>query len=379
MKLFDPYDLAGTRLSNRIVMAPMTRARNADTIANEQTALYYAQRATAGLIVSEGTPISPEAQAAIMVPGIWSAEQVAGWSRVSRAVHDAGGRIFAQLWHAGRMSHSSLQPGKGRPVSASAVPVAPGPANTAFVTLEDGTPGMIAPTPPRALETDEVGRVVKDFVDAADNAVAAGFDGVELHGATGYLFEQFLNPHVNLRNDRYGGSIENRARFTLEVVDAVAARIGAGRVGIRLSPRSTTGDMPTYPESDDTQRYLARELGERGIAYLHFHDLGYAQNGGVPLLSDDLLRDLKSIFGGAIMLAGALTKARATDLVERGLIDLAAFGQPYIANPDLVERFRHDIPIETPDRGTYYGGDASGYTDYPIATSHTYGGQPRLL
>jgi len=369
MNLFDPYNLGGAQLSNRIVMAPMTRARNPDLIANEQTALYYAQRATAGLIITEGATISPEAQAAIMVPGIWSEEQVAGWSRVTRAVHDAGGRIFAQLWHAGRMSHSSLQPDGGAPVSASAVSVAPGPMNTAFVLLEDGTPGMVAPTPPRPLTTEEVARLVQDFARAASNARTAGFDGVELHGATGYIFEQFLNPHVNVRTDAYGGSIEKRALFTLDVVDAVAARIGTDRIGIRLSPRSTTGDMPDYPENDDTQRYLARELGKRGIAYLHFHDVGYNQDSGVPALSDDLLRELKAGFGGAVMLAGALTKERATELIEHGLIDLAAFGQPYIANPDLVERFRQGIPLATPDRNTYYGGDEHGYTDYPRALS----------
>ena len=370
MTLFDPYDLAGTALSNRIVMAPMTRARNPDLIANDLTALYYAQRATAGLIVTEGTTVSPEAQAAIMVPGIWSEQQVAGWSRVTRAVHDAGGKIFVQLWHAGRMSHRSLQPGKGPPVSASAVAVAPGPMNTAFVTLDDGTPGMTAPTPPRALAADEVARVVQDFADAADHARTAGFDGVEVHGATGYLFEQFLNPHVNLRTDRYGGAIEGRARFTLDVLDAISARIGADKVGIRLSPRSTNGDMADYAERADTYRYLAREFGKRGIAYVHLHDLGYAQNDGIPLLSDDYLCDLKADFGGALILNGALTKARATDLIERGIIDLAAFGQAYIANPDLVERFRQDIQLTTPNPNTYYGGDAHGYTDYPIAVSH---------
>ncbi|MGI4745556.1 MAG: alkene reductase [Janthinobacterium lividum] len=370
MNLFDAYDLAGNLLSNRIVMAPMTRARNADTVANEQTALYYAQRATAGLIITEGTTISPEAQAAIMVPGIWSEPQVAGWSKVTRAVHDAGGTIFAQLWHAGRMSHSSLQPGRGQPVSASAVPVAPNPTSTAFVTLEDGTPGMTAPTPPRALATNEVARVVQDFAAAAGHARAAGFDGVEVHGATGYLFEQFLNPHVNLRTDRYGGSMEGRARFTLDVLDAISARIGADRVGIRLSPRSTNGDMADYPERADTYRYLAREFGKCCIAYVHLHDLGYAQNDGVPLVSDDDLRDLKAAFGGALILNGALTKARAMDLIERGIIDLAAFGQAYIANPDLVERFRQDIQLASPNQETYYGGGASGYTDYPVAALH---------
>lgn len=367
MTLFDPFDLGDIRLGNHIAMAPMTRARNIDLIANEQTALYYAQRASAGLLITEGTTISPEAQGSIAVPGLWSDAQVAGWSKVTRAVHDAGGRIFAQLWHVGRMSHRSVQPGGGAPVSASATPVAEDPMNTAFVILEDGTPGRASPTPPRALTTDEVGRLVEDFARAAANARAAGFDGVEVHGATGYIFEQFLNPNVNLRADRYGGSVENRARFALEVADAIAARIGADRVGFRLSPRSTIFDMPAFAESDETQLYLARELGKRGIAYLHYHDLGHMLNGGAPLIDDALLGELKTAFGGPIIVAGGMTKARAEDLIRRGLIDLAAFGQPYIANPDLVARLQKDIPLATPDFATYYGGDARGYTDYPAA------------
>jgi N-ethylmaleimide reductase len=364
--LFDPYDLSGIQLKNRIVMAPMTRARNLDTIANEQTALYYAQRATAGLIVTEGTTISPQAQGSIMVPGIWSEEQVAGWSKTTRAVHDAGGKVFAQLWHVGRMSHHSVQPGGGEPVSASAVPVAVHPMNTTFAYLDDGTPGRVEPTSPRALTADEIARTITHFADAAGNARAAGFDGIEVHGATGYLFEQFLNPHTNRRTDDYGGSLLNRARFALDVVDAIAARIGADRVGMRLSPRSTIFDMPEYPDSDDTYRYLAQALGERNIAYLHLHDIGPLM-GGVPLIPEDLLRDLKKAFAGPLILAGGMTKARGSDLIERGIIDLAAFGQPYIANPDLVERLQHDIPLATPHRETFYGGDSRGYTDYPAA------------
>lgn len=366
MDLFDTYDLGPLTLNNRIVMAPMMRARNADLVANEQTALYYAQRASAGLIVSEGTTISPEAQGSIMVPGIWSGEQIAGWSKVTEAVHAAGGKIFAQLWHVGLMSHSSVQPNRGQPVSSSATRVASDPMHTAFVILDDGTPGRADPTAPRALATAEVSRVVTDFATAAENARTAGFDGVEVHGATGYLFEQFLNPGVNHRSDRYGASMENRARFLLEVTDAIAERIGVDRVGVRLSPRSTIFDMLEYPESDDTYRYLALELGRRKVAYIHLHDIGPLM-GGDPLIPEDLLRELKTAFGGTFMIAGGITKARGTDLIERGIIDLAAIGQPYIANPDLVERMRRDIPLATPNRDTYYGGDAHGYTDYPLA------------
>lgn len=365
--LLEPYKMGGLTLNNRVVMAPMTRARNPDNIANEQTALYYAQRATAGLIITEGTTISPEAQGSIMVPGIWSEEQLAGWLQVTQAVHAAGGKIFAQLWHVGRMSHHSMQPNHGKPVSSSAVPVTPNPMSSAFVYQEDGIPGRVNPTPPQALSTEEVARVVKDFADAASRAIAAGFDGVEVHGATGYIFEQFFNPNINLRTDVYGGSIEGRAKFALEVTDAIVERIGADRIGMRLSPRSTIFDMPEYPESDKTFLYLAHELGNRKIAYLHLHDIGPLMNGGEPIIPEDLVRNLKVAFGGTFMVAGGMTKARAEDLIQRGIIDLAAIGQPFIANPDLVERFKLDLPLAIPDHDTYYGGGAHGYTDYPNA------------
>lgn len=367
MKLFNAYDLANLQLRNRIVMAPMTRARNPDNIADDLTALYYEQRASAGLIVTEGIYVSQEAQGSLFVPSIWSQEQAAGWAKVTDAVHGAGGNIFAQLWHVGRMSHSTNQPDGGQPLSSSAIPVAEGPGNTAFAYLEDGTPSMVAPTPPRAMTEADIERTVLNFADAAERAVEAGFDGIEVHGATGYIFEQFLNPNVNRRTDRYGGSIEARTRFVFEVVDAIIDRIGPDRTGIRLSPRSMIFDMASYDESDDTYRYLAAELGKRGVVYLHFHDVGPLFGAGF-LIPDDLLRDLKSRFGGTIIHAGAMTKDRAHDLIERGLIDLAAFGQPYIANPDLPERLRHDIPLAIPDRDTYYGGRAHGYTDYPVAT-----------
>lgn len=369
MSLFDPYDLSGLRLANRVVMSPMTRARNPDLVANALTALYYAQRASAGLIITEGTPVSPQAQGYIAVPGIWTDEQAAGWSEVTRAVHAAGGKIAAQLWHVGRVSHASFQPGGGQPVSASDIAMTPSPFNLVFGILPDGTPGRIEATPPRALSTAEVEGLVLDFARAATNAQAAGFDGVEVHGATGYIFEQFLNPNSNRRADRYGGSIEGRARLTLEVVDAIAERIGADKVGVRLSPKSSIFDMPDYDERDETYLYLARELGRRGAAYLDLHDIGSSalvKDFGAPI-PEDQLRELKAAFGGPVMMAGGMTKARAASLIERGLIDLAVFGQPYIANPDLVERLKRDLPLAEPDRDTLYGGDAHGYTDYPTA------------
>jgi len=364
--LFTPYEMAGTTLANRIVMAPMTRSRNPDLVANALTAQYYAQRASAGLIVTEGTPVTPSGQGYIAVPGIWSAAQTTGWKTVTDAVHAEGGRIFAQIWHVGRMSHSSLQPDGGAPHSASAVPVADSPFNQAFIVQADGTPARVPPTPPRALETAEVAQLVQVFADAGANAVAAGFDGVEIHAANGYLFEQFLNPNVNQRTDQYGGSRDNRLRFTLEVVDALVQRIGADKVGIRLSPNGFVFDMQPYADNTDTYLQLAGELAKRGIAFLHLSDNGTG-DGAPHAIDDALLAQLRAAFPGPLILAGKMTKARAQALLDAGLIDLAAFGQPFISNPDLVARLRDDLPLTEPDRNTYYGGDAHGYTDYPKA------------
>lgn len=362
--LFDSYDLSGLLLPNRIVMAPLTRARAKHDAADELIALYYAQRSTAGLIISEGTPISREGQGYLFNPGIFSSDQIAGWRKVTRSAHSAGGRIFAQLWHVGRVSHFSIQ-GR-RPVSATDR-MARGAM--AFGYDEQGQPSFLPVSSPYALTTTEVGRTVEDFAIAADNAVAAGFDGIELHAANGYLFEQFLNPLVNDRTDRYSADLmQNRLRFTLEVVDAVNARIGSQRVGIRFSPFGQNSDMPPYPDAEQTYLQLGRELADRRIAYLHFMDQsGYRS---MPAqVSDEvhsLLRKLRPTFDkGALILAGGQTLAKANELIASGTIDLAAFGQPFIANPDLVARLRNGWPLAKPERETYYGGGAEGYVDYP--------------
>ncbi|HEV7322199.1 MAG TPA: alkene reductase [Ensifer sp.] len=360
--LFETYDMNGQKLRNRIVMAPMTRARANDGVADAGTALYYSQRATAGLIVSEGTPISQEGTGFAFIPGIWSEDQVHGWQGVTEAVHAQGGTIFAQIWHVGRMSHTSLQPAGGHPVSASAIP-ARDAQSKAFAFDESGMAGFVDASAPRALETEEIARVVEDFARAAVNAVAAGFDGVEIHGANGYLIEQFLNPRVNDRSDRYGaGNVEDRTRFVLEVVDAVVARIGADKVGIRLSPFGKLFDMPHHALIEETYLHLARSLAARSLAYVHLKDQGPAS---APALSEDFLRAFRKAYPGTLILAGSLDKGRAERFLQDGLIDLAAFGQPFIANPDLVERLRRDLPLAKPNRETYYGGDARGYTDYP--------------
>ncbi|ANF57741.1 alkene reductase [Halotalea alkalilenta] len=366
--LFDSYTLGGLPLKNRLVIAPMTRSRAPQHIATEQMALHYAQRATAGLIITEGTSISREGQGYLFVPGIYSQEQVQGWKLATDSVHSVGGKIFAQLWHVGRVSHTSLQLDGRAPVSASNKAAQ---GVTAFGYTESGEPGEVPASTPRALTTDEVARVVEDFAQAAANAVDAGFDGVEIHGANGYLIEQFLNPLVNDRTDRYAASnLADRLRFVLEVVDAVCARIGAQRVGIRISPYGRLFDMPDFPEIDETYLALCEGLSERGIAYVHVSD----QN-GFFLLDESvavqeqafvrLLKHCKEKLGTtALILAGNMTLERAQDLVDAGLIDLAAFGQPFIANPDLVARLKNGWPLTTPDRDTYYGGTAKGYVDY---------------
>jgi 2,4-dienoyl-CoA reductase-like NADH-dependent reductase (Old Yellow Enzyme family) len=366
--LFDSYDLSGLLLPNRIVMAPLTRARAKHDAADELIALYYAQRSTAGLIISEGTPISRQGQGYVFNPGIFLSDQIAGWRKVTRSVHSAGGRIFAQLWHVGRVSHFSIQEKGRQPVSATDR-IARGAM--AFGYDEEGQPRFLPVSAPYALTATEVGRAVEDFAIAADNAVAAGFDGVELHAANGYLFEQFLNPLVNDRTDRYSADLmQNRLRFTLEVVDAVNARIGSQRVGIRFSPFGQISDMPPYPDAEQTYLQLGRELADRRIAYIHFMDQsGFrvaSMPGGVSDRVHNLLRKLRPTFDkGALILAGGQTLAKANELIASGTIDLAAFGQPFIANPDLVARLRNGWPLAEPERETYYGGGAEGYVDYP--------------
>lgn len=360
--LFDSYDLSGRLLRNRVVMAPMTRARAASGYADGDTARYYRQRAGAGLIVTEGTPISQEGQGFAFVPGIWNAPQIEGWRSVTDAVHEQGGTIFAQVWHVGRMSHVSLQPIRQAPVSSTSTP-ARDEMSKVFAFDGEGKSTFVEASVPRALTTEEVARVVGDFADAASNAIKAGFDGVELHGANGYLFEQFLNPTVNDRSDKYGAhNMESRTRFLLEAVDATIARVDSSRVSIRLSPYGKLFQMGLYPELEETYLYLAAELGKRNIAYIHIMD--QASRGASPMPSDFLAK-FRQAYSGTLILAGGLDRARAEQLLRDRIIDLAAFGEPFISNPDLVERLRHDWPLTEADRATFYGGDNRGYTDYP--------------
>lgn len=359
--LFSSYDLSGLSLKNRIVMAPMTRTRAVDTVPNDATAVYYRQRAGAGLIVSEGAPISAEGRGYLYTPGIYNGEQVAGWKKVTEAVHQQGGKIFAQIWHVGRVSHISVQKDGIAPVA----PVAEAAQNANVYGLDDsGTPAFVAPSKPRALTLEDISRVISDFADAAENAVKAGFDGVEIHGANGYLVEQFINAGLNKREDSYGGAtVAGRIRFAMEVVDAVVARIGASRVGIRLTPFSRLFDLHGFEGEEETWLEMAAQLSGRDLAYIHIGNAGglLAKEEG-----RDFLRKFRAAYRGTLVFAGGFTKETAEQVLKEELTDLVAFGRPYIANPDLAKRMQHGWPLTAPDQATFYGLTQAGYTDYPV-------------
>ena len=357
--LFSPFQAGDLSLANRIVMAPLTRNRALPgRIPGDLQVEYYRQRASAGLIVPEASQISPEGQGYLDTPGIYSPEQVAGWRRVTDAVHAAGGRIVIQLWHVGRISHVSLLPEGTVPVSSSARP-----AKTKTFTLK----GFEDVSAPRALRTDELPRIVADYRHAARCAMQAGFDGVEVHGANGYLLEQFLRDSINDRADAYGGSIENRARLLLEVMQAVVDEVGAGRTGLRLSPVTPANDAAQDSDAAALYGYVVDRLAPMKLAYLHLIE---GATGGprdaVPFDFEALHQRFKTAHpAGAWMVNNGYGRAMAMDVVARGAADLVAFGKAFIANPDLVRRLREDAPLNPPQRETFYGGGAAGYTDYP--------------
>jgi 2,4-dienoyl-CoA reductase-like NADH-dependent reductase (Old Yellow Enzyme family) len=358
INIFEPVKIGSLQLKNRIAMAPMTRARNADGIPNDDNALYYAQRAGAGLIITEGTAISDTAKGVLYIPGIYTAKQAEGWKKVTKAVHEKGSIIFSQLWHVGRVSHTSNQPGGMAPVGPSDIQA----ANTfAWGYDENGHEGFVKVSRPRALSANEVKQVVNDFANAANNAVEAGFDGVEIHGANGYLVEQFLNPFVNNRTDEYGGSIENRSRFLLEIVDASIAAIGNHKVGVRLTPYGGLGDLPHYDEIEATYQYLAKELKRRNVAYIHLMD---QQSKGSHALPDGFIERFRSWYDGVIILAGSMNREKSEKLINAGTIDIAGFGEPFISNPDLVERLQNNWELTPPNRDLHYGLGRHGYTDW---------------
>ncbi|MDB5773309.1 MAG: hypothetical protein JWM42_3683 [Burkholderia sp.] len=358
--LLSPVKAGSVELSNRAIMAPLTRSRAGQPgdVPTGMNVEYYAQRAGAGLIVSEGTQISQQGQGYAWTPGIYTDEQEAGWKKVTEAVHAKGGRIAAQLWHVGRVSHSLLQPESAAPVAPSAIVA----ANTkCFVVHPDGTPENVATGAPRALATDEIPGIVAQYKQAAARARRAGFDFVEIHSANGYLPHQFLSTNTNQRTDQYGGSIENRARFVLEAVDAAIEELGADRVGVRLSPHFIAHDMGDK-EADASTLYLAKEFSRRGIAFLHIAEPDWA---GGPVLTDEFRRQIRADFNGLLIFCGGYTAAEADALIANGLGDAVGFGRQFLANPDLVERFRAGAKLNAPDQTTFYGGDARGYIDYP--------------
>ncbi|MFA4975926.1 MAG: alkene reductase [Sphingobacterium sp.] len=357
-KLFESYELNGKRLNNRMVMAPMTRARSANegNVATELTAIYYAQRATAGLIITEGTFISEEGIGFINVPGIYTDNQVEGWKLVTDSVHDKGGKIFAQLWHTGAYSHPDLHEGR--------LPLAPSdfnPRQKAF-TLEGFKP-TVAPQP---MTIEDIKRTVNDFKQGAINAFRAGFDGIELHGANGYLLQQFFSKNANNRTDEYGGSPENRARILFEILDAIREVADIKNVGVRLNP-SLNGIMGIAVDDETiaTYNYIVSRLNDYDLAYIHliepFTDLTGNKNA-----IQHVAKHFREIYKGTIIINRAFNKETATQVLEDGDADLVSFGVPFIANPDLVERYKRDSILNTPDQDTFYTSGEKGYTDYPF-------------
>ncbi|MBX9498629.1 alkene reductase [Yersinia enterocolitica] len=359
-KLFSPLKVGALTLPNRVFMAPLTRLRSIEPgdIPTPLMAEYYRQRASAGLIITEATQISFQAKGYAGAPGLHTQEQLNAWKKITQAVHDEGGHIAVQLWHVGRISHNSLQPGQQAPVAPSAI------AADTRTTVRDETGAWVRVpcSTPRALETEEIPGIITDFRQATANAREAGFDYIELHAAHGYLLHQFMSPASNQRTDQYGGSIENRTRLTLEVVDATAAEWGAERIGIRISPLGPFNGLDNGEDQEEAALYLIEELNKRHIAYLHISEPDWA--GGKPY--SDAFRDaVRARFKGVIVGAGAYTAEKAENLIEKGFIDAVAFGRSYISNPDLVERLQQNAPLNEPDGETFYGGGAKGYTDYP--------------
>ena len=358
--LFQPYPLGPLTLANRIVMAPLTRNRAGEGLVPSPLAsTYYAQRASAGLIITEATQVSAQAQGYQDTPGLYTQDQIDGWRTVTDAVHARGGHIFVQLWHVGRISHVDLQPGNAAPVSASALRA----QTKTFVNN-----GFVDVSEPRALDIDELPAIVDDFRQTAANAIAAGFDGVEIHGANGYLLEQFIKDGANQRTDAYGGSVENRARLLLEVTAAVAGEIGADRTGVRISPVSPANAISTVSDPQPQYDYIVDQLSALGIVYLHVVE---GATGGPRDVAPFDFDGLRRRFNGTYLANNGYDLQLASARVSEGRADLVAFGRPFISNPDLVERLKRGAALAALNPATLYGGGAEGYTDYPtLAEAH---------
>ena len=352
--LFSKATLGSLPLQNHLVMAPMTRNRATGNIPNELMAQYYAQRATAGLIITEGTSPSPNGLGYPRIPGIFSAEQIAGWKLVTDAVHAKGAKMFIQFMHCGRIGHPLNLPAGARILAPSAVAA----AGEMYTDAEGMKPHPV----PQAMTDADIKAAIEEFAQGAKNAMAAGFDGVELHGANGYLLEQFIRPNSNQRTDRYGGSIGNRARFVLEVAEAVIIAIGKDKVGIRLSPFGVFNDMPLYDAMETDYTYLAQELNARGLAYIHLVD---HSSMGAPTVPETMKATFRKLFKGTLILSGGYDAARAESDLVANKGNLIAVGKPFLANPDLVARWKTGAAVNAPDMNTFYTPGPEGYTDYP--------------
>ncbi len=365
-KAFEPAKLGALTLTNHLVMAPMTRSRALGNVPNELMAEYYRQRATAGLIITEGTSPAANGLGYARIPGLFNQEQATNWQRVTETVHHHGGHIFIQLMHAGRVFHPHNLPEGAEGVAPSAIAAA-GQMWTDQAQMQD------QPVP-RAIRAEELAQVRDEFVHSAKLALEAGFDGVELHSANGYLLEQFLNPASNQRTDEYGGSVQNRARFVLEVTRAVAEAIGPERTGIRLSPWGQFNDTPNYPEIDETYAYLAEELQKIGVVYLH---LVNHESMGAPAVPAETVATIRQKFTNTLILSGGYTDVEQIEAALAGQADLVAIGRPFISNPDLVERLKAGTPLAEADQATFYApgpnGFDDGYTDYPTADGQPAG------
>ena len=365
--LFEPTTLGPLTLKNRIIMPPLTRQRSGQPgdVPTALMATYYQQRASAGLIISEGTQIEPRGKGYAWTPGIYSQAQIDGWRTVTDAVHAEGGVIFAQLWHVGRVSHTNLQPDNAAPVAPSAIQAQ---KVKAFIETDPGTGTLVEPSLPRALTVAEIKALVELYAQAARNALSAGFDGVEIHSANGYLVNQFISAHANQRTDEYGGSLHNRLRFLREVVQAVSAVVGPDRVGVRFAPLFTSTDEDRvyigFVEDDPHQTYIEaiKVLEEAGIAYLSIAEADWPN---APDLPEAFRREVRRTFSGRILYAGLYTAERGARLVDAGLADLIAFGRPFIANPDLPQRIAQGWPLNALNPVNLYGGGEPGFTDYP--------------
>ncbi|PZQ27952.1 MAG: alkene reductase [Ectopseudomonas oleovorans] len=367
-KLFSPTRIGPYDLRNRIVLPPLTRSRSSQpgNIPNDLMATYYRQRASAGFMVTEGTQIEPRGQGYAWTPGIHSQEQIEGWKKVTEAVHAEDGVIFAQLWHVGRVSHTSLQPNGDAPVAPSALPAR---SVKVFIETGPGTGTLADPSEPRALSTAEVKELVQLYATAARNALEAGFDGVELHCANGYLVNQFISAHTNCRTDEYGGSLQNRLRFLREITHAVADVVGADRLGVRFAPLfASTDELRVYLgllEDNPHETYIeaVKVLEEIGVAYLSLAEADWDEAPELPATFRNAVRE---VFSGRIIYAGRYTAERAVAAIDAGWADLIAFGRPFIANPDLPQRIANGWPLNPVDASSMYGGTEKGYIDYPF-------------